>query len=410
MFVFSLCIFGGLSGAGIFTSQFAGAGDTEGIRNTFRMKLYIAFGVCTLALAIFLLADKQLINMYLAENTTPSDAAATLKFGKDYLYIMCLGLVPFAVSQLYGSTLRELGETKLPMIASVVAIVVNIVLNYVLIFGNGGLPFLPFKPLGVVGAAVATVISRYTEMLIIVIQTHLMGNKYPFIKGVYKTLKMPISLFVNISKKGLPLLINEFLWSFGMASLMQCYSVRGLEVVAATNISSTVGNLFNVVYFSMGTAIAIMCGQHLGAGRTDEAKTTVWRILALSVASCLVMGGLLFGVSGIIPLAYNTTDNVRHLATKLLRIVAVLMPFNGFCHGCYFAMRSGGKTIITMIFDSGFIWVLSFTCAYFIAHYTNMSIIPFVFCIQGIEALKAVIAGVLIKKGFWIKNIVSNNG
>lgn len=407
LFVFNLCIFGGLSGAGIFTSQFAGAKDTEGVRYSFRMKIYIALFVCAVAIAIFLLMPKALIGMYISENTSVSDATKTLGFGLDYLYIIILGLIPFAVSQIYGSTLRELGETKLPMIASVAAIGINIVFNYILIFGNEGLSFLPFAPMGVVGAAIATSLSRYAEMLIIIISVHKNSSKFEFIKNVYKSFKIPLDLCREILKKGVPLLFNEFLWSFGMAFLMQCYSVRGIEVVASTNITSTVGNMFNVVYFSIGAAISIMCGQHMGAGELEKAKTTVWRLLFLSIISCLIVGSILLSLSSVIPLAYNTTDNVRHLATELLCVLALLMPFNAFCHGCYFAMRSGGKTIITMIFDSGFIWLISCPVAYAIAHYTNLNIVPFYLAVQGIEAVKAIIAGILIKKGFWINNIVA---
>ena len=318
LFVFNLCIFGGLSGAGIFTSQFAGAKDTEGVRYSFRMKIYIALFVCAVAIAIFLLMPKTLIGMYISENTSVSDATKTLGFGLDYLYIIILGLIPFAVSQIYGSTLRELGETKLPMIASVAAIGINIVFNYVLIFGNEGLSFLPFAPMGVVGAAMATSLSRYAEMLIIIISVHKNTSKFEFIKNVYKSFKIPLDLCREILKKGIPLLFNEFLWSFGMAFLMQCYSVRGIEVVASTNIASTVGNMFNVVYFSIGAAISIMCGQHMGAGELEKAKTTVWRLLFLSIISCLVVGSILLSLSSVIPLAYNTSDNVRHLATELL--------------------------------------------------------------------------------------------
>ncbi|MBO5321433.1 MAG: MATE family efflux transporter [Clostridia bacterium] len=407
LFVFNLCIFGGLSGAGIFTSQFAGAKDTEGVRHSFRMKIYIALCVCAVAIAVFLLIPKTLIGMYISENTSVSDATKTLGFGLDYLYIIIIGLIPFAVSQIYGSTLRELGETKLPMIASVAAIGINIIFNYVLIFGNEGLAFLPFAPMGVVGAAIATSLSRYVEMLIIIISVHKNSEKYDFIKNVYKSFKIPLDLCHEILKKGVPLLFNEFLWSFGMAFLMQCYSVRGIEVVASTNIASTVGNMFNVVYFSIGAAISIMCGQHMGAGELEKAKTTVWRLLFLSIISCLVVGSILLSLSSVIPMVYNTTDTVRHLATELLCVLALLMPFNAFCHGCYFAMRSGGKTIITMIFDSGFIWLISCPIAYIIAHYTNLNIVPFYLAVQGIEAVKAIIAGILIKKGFWINNMVA---
>ena len=406
MFVFYLCIFGGLSGAGIFTSQFAGAGDKEGIRHTFRMKILIAALILSATFAVLLLFPNELIKMYLSENTNISDAAATLNYGLKYLYIMLIGLLPFCISQIYGSTLREMGKTKLPMAASVAAILVNVVFNYILIYGNEGLAFLPFEPMGVAGAAIATVLSRYVEMFIILTAVHSRRNKYDFIRGVWRSLKIPPELFRRIFKKGLPLLVNEFLWSFGMAALMQCYSVRGLEVVAATNISSTVANVFNVVYISMGTAIAIITGQLLGANKIKEAKTAVWRMLAFSVAVCLLTAGILFAASPFIPMAYNTTQTVRDLATRLLWIVGIIMPFNAFCHGCYFAIRSGGRTVMTMIFDSGFIWGVSYPAAYIIANFTQLPILPFFFIVQGVEAVKAIVAGILVKNDFWIKNII----
>ncbi len=406
LFVFYLCIFGGLAGAGIFTAQFAGAGDKEGVRNTFRMKMYIAGAVLTVAFLVLLLFPEKLVGLYLAEGTAPGDAAATMKYGIDYLKVMLWGIVPFAISQVYGSTLRELEQTKLPMLASVTAILVNIVFNYVLIFGNEGLPFLPFKPLGVVGAAIATVLSRYVEMLIIIFAVHLKQKKYDFIIGVYKTVKIPLSLFTQIAKRGLPLLINEFMWSFGMAALMQSYSVRGIEVVAATNISTTIANLFNVFYISLGTAIGIMVGQQLGAGNKEKAKSTVKKLLAFSFAICSLVALVLFSVSGAVPKLYNTTDSVRELAKYLLWIIAFTMPFDALCHGSYFTIRSGGKTLITMIFDSGFIWLISYPLSYFIAHFTALPIIPFFLIVRSIDILKALAGIILVKSDFWLQSIV----
>ena len=155
--VFTLCIFGGNAGVGIFTSQYKGAGDKEGIRNCFKMKFYFGIVVLLVATFIFLVFPNQLINSYIAKDTTPEDAATTLGFAREYLFIMLIGFPPFVLSQVYGSILRETGETKLPMNASVLAIITNTVFNYILIFGNKGLPFLPFAPMGVAGAAIATV-------------------------------------------------------------------------------------------------------------------------------------------------------------------------------------------------------------------------------------------------------------
>ncbi len=406
LFIFYICIFGGLSGAGIFAAQFAGAEDNEGIRHCFRFKIYIALFMFTVAMTVFIAFPRQLISMYLAEDTAPADVNSTMGFALDYLAVMLIGILPFAISQVYGSTLREIGETKIPMIASVIAILINLIFNYIFIFGNRGLSILPFAPLGVIGAAIATVISRFAEMFIIVSVVHRKRGRFIFAEKLWSSLKIPKPLTFNIIKKGTPLLTNEFLWSLGMAMLLQCYSVRGLDIVAATNITNTVANLFNVVFLSIGNAIAIMIGQQLGAGKTEEAKLSVWRLLSLTVMSCIVMGGIMLILAPFIPLIYNTSEEVRHIATELLDVVAIAMPFMGFSHSCYFTLRSGGRTFITMLFDCVFIWGVSFTTAFTLANYTTLPIVPLYAIVQSLEIIKCVIGFILVKKGVWINNIV----
>lgn len=401
IFVFNLCIFGGLAGAGIFSAQFAGAKDDNGLRHCFRMKWYIGLLMFALSLCIFLIFPDTLIKAYLAEGTSAADAAATLNFGKDYLFVMLFGLLPFAVSQVYASTLRELGETKLPMISSVAAILVNLVFNYFLIFGKFGFP-----KLGVVGAAVATVISRYVETAIIVIFTHVKSTRFTFINGAYKSLKIPFTLCKKIIKSGSPLLINEFLWSMGMAVLLQCYSVRSLTVVAASNISNTASNLFNVAFISMGGAISIMLGQALGAGDTKKAKDIVWKLMALAVALSAALGAVLALVSEVIPLMYNTENEVRRLASDFIYVVAALMPAFAFSHSCYFCLRSGGRTIITFLFDSVIVWGINIPMAYLLSSHTTLNIVAVFLIVQSLDLLKCALGYVLVKKGVWIRKIV----
>lgn len=408
LFVFNLCIFGGLSGIGIFTAQFAGAKDTTGVRRTIRAKNYLAIAMLIIGLCVFIAFPEPLIKLYISEDTLPEVAEQMMVHALDYIYIMLIGLAPFAVSQVYGSTLREEGETKLPMVGGVIAILVNLVLNYILIYGNEGLAFLPFAPMGVAGAAIATVISRYVEMLMLVIITHARKNKHPSFVGVYRTAKIPLPLCREMLKKGSPLLLNEFLWSSGMAILLQCYSERGIECVAAANISSTVLNLFNVVCFSMGSAIAIILGQHLGADEVEEAKSSVWKLFALSVASCLVMGTALALCSGLIPEFYDASEYTRSLASSMLFIVACTMPIFAFAHAVYFTLRSGGKTLMTFIFDCGFTWGVTIPFAFITAHYTSMGIIPIYLCVQLLDLTKCIVGYVLIKKGVWINRIISD--
>ena len=161
-----------------------------------------------LAIAVVLLISKgdALISLYLNESEG-GNVALTLQEGRKYLNVMLFGLPAFALSQSYASTLRETGETVLPMKAGVTAVFVNLIFNYILIFGKFGAP-----ELGVVGAAIATVISRAVECGIIVIWTHRHKERSPFIRGVYKSMYVPMSLVKQIAILGLPLLLNEILW------------------------------------------------------------------------------------------------------------------------------------------------------------------------------------------------------
>lgn len=402
LFVFNLCIFGGLAGAGIFATQYAGAHDDKGVRDCFRVKWMIALSMLACALVVLIAFPKRLIGMYLVQETAQADAAATLGFGMDYLNVMLWGLLPFGVSQVYASTLREVGETRLPMFASVAAILVNLVFNYFLIFGKCGFP-----ELGVTGAAIATVLSRYVETAVIMVYTHMKSHHFGFIRGAYRSLRVPKPLMISILRRGTPLLVNEFLWSSGMAVLLQCYSVRGLDVVAACNIATTVSNLFKVVFLSMGNAVAIMVGQALGANDIERAKNCTWRLMTLSVGSNLIMATLLALFAPAIPNIYNTEPHVRQIATQLIYVVAVMMPAYSFSHCCYFTLRSGGKTIITFLFDSVFTWCVNVPAAWLLAYKTGLGIVPLYFGVQALEMVKVVVGFVLVKKGVWIHNIVA---
>jgi len=403
IFVFNLTVFGGLSGAGIFGAQFFGAGDHDGLRYTVRFKLWIAAVTLAVAIAVFLTCGDQLISLYLTGEGDAVERAVTLEYSRSYLRIMLWGLLPFALSQVYGSTLRETGETLLPMKASMACVFTNLCLNYILIYGKLGFPAL-----GVAGAAIATVISRFVELAIIVVYAHRNTGRFLFIKGLYQSIRIPKGLAFNITKKGMPLLVNELFWSLGMTTLTQVFSTRGLNVVAGLNISSTITNLFNVIVFSMGTAVAVMVGQALGANDITRAKQTAWRLIFLSVCICIVVGSVLAALSPVIPYIYNTTDDVRMLATRFMLTSAIYMSFNAVAHCTYFTIRSGGKTFVTFLFDSVYTWVVFVPYVYMLTHFTALDIMVLYPVCYSADVIKSVIGIIIVKAGRWAQNIVSD--
>lgn len=403
LMVYYLCIFGGLSGAGIFTAQYYGQGDDEGIRHTFRYKFWMGVILTVGVVVLFLGWGNDFIQLFLNGGNDGGDLQATLGYGNGYLRIMLLGLPPFLFLQIYASTLRECGETVVPMKAGICAVFVNLVFNYFLIYGKFGFP-----QLGVTGAAIATVLSRYVEAAIVVWWTHSHKSRNTYIERIYRTLKVPLKLVKNYFIKGAPLLVNETLWSAGMAFLLQCYSVRGLNVVAGINIANTINNVFNVVFIAMGDAVAIIIGQLLGAGRMKEAKDTDTKIIAFSVFSSAVMAVLMFAAASMFPNLYNTTPEAKLLAAQFIMAQAVFMPQNAFMHATYFTIRSGGKTLVTFFFDSVFVWCVSVPVAYFLSRYTQLYVLV-IFCLgQMADWIKCAIGYILVKKGVWMQNIVKD--
>ncbi len=402
-FVYNLTLFGALSGAGIFSAQFFGKQDNDGVRHTFRFKLITATILTVIGIGVFLLFGDDLITLYLHDAEEGIDLEATFAYAKQYMAIMLVGLIPFSFEQPYSTTLREGEQATPPMIAGVVAVITNTCLNYILIFGKFGFPYM-----GVLGAAVATVISRFIQCGIVMIWTHTHSKKLPFVKGLYRSLHVPKELAGRIMVKGLiPLTANECLWSAGVSTLVQCYSLRGIDVVAGLNISNTVVNLFNVMFIAFGSGVSVVIGQLLGANELEKARESAPKLIFFSGAMCVVVGTVMACLSGIIPQIYNTSENVRDLASSFIFISAVLMPVHGILHCTYFTLRSGGKTIITFLFDCGFSWGICVPLAFCLAHFTDMGIIPLYLCCQSVEALKCIIGLVLIKKGVWLSNIVT---
>lgn len=405
LFVYYLCVFGGFAGAGIFTAQYYGAQDQDGVRHTFRYKLWMGALLFLGALVIFSGFGRQLIGLYLNGSSDGGDLTAAMGYACDYLRIILFGLPAFTVVQVYANTLRECGETVVPMRAGLTAVAVNLTLNYLLIYGK-----LCFPALGVRGAAIATVASRLTEMAVVVIWTHRHPDRCPYITGVYRSARVPLKLVKTFFLTGSPLLVNEALWSAGMAMLTQCYSLRGLNVVAGQNIASTVSNVFNVVFFAMGDAIAIIVGQHLGAGRYKQAREEDNKIIAFAICVATLVGLAILGAAPFFPQIYNTTPEARRIATHFLIAQAAFTPQICLLHTTYFTLRSGGKTIITFLFDSVFMWVVSVPLAFVLSRFTALYVIWIFVALQMADWIKCAIGVVLVKKGVWMNNIVQHAG
>ena len=401
LFILMICLFGGAAGAGIFTTQFHGSGDQEGVRYTVRFKMLVCLALVAVGGAVCLLWPDQLVGLYLQGEGDAQLREETLYYSRQYLFIMLIGMVPFAVTNTYASTLRETGKPMVPMLAGIAAMGVNLIGNYILIFGHFGAP-----QLGVAGAAIATVASRYVEMVIVVAWTHGNPQKNSFVKGLYKSLRIPATLLRSITVKGMPLLLNEAAYTVGMAFLNQCYSRCGLDVVPALSITTTLYNLAAVVFRSLGNAVGILMGQMMGAGKDkDEVYNENKKLLAFCLATGVdsaVLTGLL---AEAFPMLFNTTDSVRQLAKGLIIISAIAMPLQAYIFPVYFTLRAGGKTMVTFLFDSGAIWLLMLPIAFVCSRYTTLHIFAIYALCNGMDLIKCFVGYFFMRRKDWIQNL-----
>ena len=292
----------------------------------------------------------------------------------------------------------SIGSPFLTSVFSVASIATNFIFNGLLIFG-----LLGFPALGVAGAAIATALSRFVELAILIIYTHASKEKCPFAVGIFKNFSIPTALVKQVIIKGTPILLNELFWSLSVTVSNQCYSTRGLDVVAAMNISFTLQNLLSVSYFALSSSIAIIVGNLLGAGKLEEAKDTDRKLLAFAVFVGCCMMGVQFALSPVFPLLYKAGDSVRDLSSYIMICFGLTMPAAALATSTYYTIRSGGRVFVTMLFDSVYAWVIVMPVVFVLSYFTNLPFKYLLPIILVVENLKLIPGLILVHKGIWVK-------
>lgn len=403
VFVANITVFGAVSGASIYGTQYFGKGDHEGQKFTFRFRLIAVLIIIGIFAVVFVEFQEPLIRLFLSKDDSREMIETTLTYGRDYMGIIVLSLFPFGIGQAYASTIRESGETNIPMAAAFSAVGVNLLLDYGLIFGKLGMP-----EMGVRGAAIATVIAKTIEAAVMIIWTHTHLKRMPSAVGLYRGFHIPQDVIASIIKTGTPLLLNEFLWSLGMAVVAQCYSARGIDMVAARNIANTLTNLFNVIFIQMGGCIGIMVGMELGSGDLKRAKDVDNKMIVFSFVITVFFAIAMVPVGYAFPMMYKTEPVVRSLATYYILISAMAMPMWSFTNAVYFTLRSGGKTLLTFIFDMGLTWSVMIPVAWFLCYKTDMDIHWVIVLIMFTEIIKVIIGFFMVRSNLWLNDLVGD--
>ena len=394
-FVVILITFGAMGGAGVFSAQYFGSKDFEKLRQTFRFKVIIGFLVALLSFVIFTFFGENLISLFTKNPTT-------IQGGLDYLNIIKWSAFPWILSVAISNTFRETGVTKPLLYISIVAIVTNTALNFILIFGLFGFPAL-----GIIGAAIATFIARVIEFTLMLILLQRKGQV--FNSKVFEIFKIDKKVLAGIVVMAIPLTLNEALWSSGQTVFLHAYSTRGDSALAALNITGAISQLVFVTFGGIATAVAVMVGNTLGKGDLQEAKDNSKKLIAFSVFIAIIAGAVLFILSFFILDLYDVAEVTKRTAAFNIRVNALFIPVYSFNVALYFTLRAGGDTKSTIMIDAGYMWVVPVPIALALAYYTNLPVTLMFLLVQSLDIPKMAFGLARYRKEHWVKNLAKEN-
>ena len=393
-FLLNLLLFGLVSGSAVFSSQFWGRKDVLGIQKTIGLCFIIATIIGGIFTFFCLLCPDVLISIY-------SKDEKVIELGAEYLRYVCFCFFPFVYSFSITMTLRSIGKIKLAVITTAIGLVVNITLNMILIFG-----FLGFPALGVKGAAIATVISRILEFIIVLSVS--IWRKYPVIgsfNNMFSSISLPFLRDYFIVT--LPVVIEETIWSFGITTHNLIFARIGTSQYAAFNIVNTVSLLLWVIFLGLGNGSAIIIGNKIGEGKVDEAREYAKFISLLSPLIAVFIILFFIPISILVPYIFNVTDEVLSLVPSLLIVLSIYYPLKAYNSVMIVGVcRGGGDTRFSLFYDVVFMWTVAIPLA-FIVSFTSFSYVWLIYALIMIEEpLKMILGLSRLKSGKWLHCVI----
>ena len=383
----------GLSAAGgVFIAQYRGANEEEHMKESFRTMLLFNFLIIGLFTSAALLYPSSILSFFTRDPRIIHD-------GVIYLSIAAWSFLPMAVMMSVYSSMRSIGETRVPLRCSIISIFANVILNYCLIFGAFGFPRLELR-----GAAAATLLARLIELCASMV--FLRRGNYAFKTSLADLFRIPRELGLRVLSKAAPLMLNETLWAGGMATLFKLYCVRGSDVMSGYSIACSIGDLFFMMLSGMAAAATVFISIPLGAGNKEEARENAYRLLRFSMALAVVLGIFIWLSRSLVPILYSgVSAGAQKVAADVLGVQACLFWIYMGGAQCYFTLRAGGDMRHTLIMDSGFMWAFAIPAVAFTTYCTNLPYLwPYVIG-ELTEIVKLIFAFRLVKREEWLVNL-----
>ena len=397
LLVFICTIAGTIAGASIFSTQYFGAKDYNGVKNVFQIKFILSIFVFLIfSVFLFVFYDK-LIYLFMSKGDEyiKNDITSSCN---EYLFFSFISLIPFAINNIFSSTISESGNTLKPMIICLSCTILNTFLNYCFIDGHLG-----FSSMGIYGASLATFISRFIEMVLMII----LAFKTEFFKGFLSKINIELSLLKNIISKSMPLFIDEFLFSFSFVVGIQIYSLQNIDNITIISITSIIALFFTNFMVSLGLASEIVIGHELGQNNLEKANNYAYKIMYLTVYCSIILSLFIYLLSFIVPNLYNIDNILKINITKCIQCYSYLYIITSLAVVVFFILRSGGNTLLLSLIDGVFIWIIELPLQFILIKFTTLEISQIYFLALSLEFFKFLIGFVFIKKNIWLNNLIS---
>lgn len=392
-FLLSMLLLGVSSGSAIFVSQFYGKNDEANIKKVVGLSLLLAIISASLYFLGVFFFNQGIMQLFTIDPTV-------ILLGSQYLKIVSLSYVVTAITTVFSSVSRSTENAKLPMRASFTAVILNTILNYIFIFGLGSLPAL-----GVVGAAIATVISRLIELLIILYgvyhKQNLVAVKLKHLVTFSKT------LFNRFVQQSSTIIIKDLIWGVGTTVHMIIYARMGTESVASINLLNTIRSIAFVLIMGLSNACIVLVGKKIGESSFDVAYQFALKFRNMTLGIAMALGFVLWAVRHIVLMPFNISATVYDHTATMLMIFSLTFAIEAYnMISVLGILRSGGDTKFCLYMDLVAVWVIGLAMALIGGILLKLPI-PMVYAmVFAQEIFKAILLTHRIKSKKWIRSLV----
>ncbi|MDR2211227.1 MAG: MATE family efflux transporter [Spirochaetaceae bacterium] len=392
-FLFTMVLFGICSGGAIFTAQFWGKKDIQGIRKNAGLCFFLDTTVALIFTILALTVPEGIIGFY-------SKDPRVISIGAVYIKTLAPAYIPFGISFVFMLTLRSIERVRLAMVAALIALSINMGLNWIFIFGAG-----PVPAMGVRGAAIATVIARIVEMLILVTVSY--RRKYQMAGTLREYTGFNLAFAGRFLRITGPVIFNEFIWALGITVQTIIFARTGTDAVAAFNITNTFSQLTWVVFIGLGNGVAVLIGKKIGEGAEATARDYANRIVIFATLLAAVVALLLYPFSLLLPLIFNVNPQVLRYISIMFIILCCSYPFRAFNMNLIVGVcRAGGDTIFCVLFEVFVMWGYSLPLGAAMAFLVHAPVWLIYLCLCSEDIFKMIIGLWRLKSGRWLRTLV----